>query len=93
MTYAECVNKVEYNKDFMKLMYEEKYNEWNGKYEDDRQLFCNCYKMIMEALDNMYHVTSEMVWVGFNRECKDTEKTMDRIMECFDQLEKMAANF
>jgi len=70
-----------------KNRYEKKYNEWVGKYFNDKQLFCNIYEILIEEMEKMKKVNSDYIGVAFNRLVAEDQETMDRIMKRFQEME------
>jgi hypothetical protein len=73
----------ETKKELLKCLYLKKYNEWNCNFQDDRQLFCNMYEILAEALDDMKNIKNNYIWVGFNYKFAADRETMDNILKRF----------
>lgn len=67
----------------LKNLYAKEYREWNGKYKDDRQLYCNLYEMLVEALEVLSDIENNFIWCAFNKEFREELKIMDDIRERF----------
>lgn len=63
--------------------FEETFNEWEGKFTDDRELFCNLYKMALPEFEKMKKVNSNFINVAFNRLMQEDKSTMKGIIERF----------
>ena len=67
----------------LKNVYGKKYHEWSGKYTDDRQLYCNLYEMLVEALEAIKNIENNFIWCAFNKEFKAELGIMHDIEERF----------
>ena len=59
----------------LKLDFQDLRATWEG-YHDDRRIFCTLYDMLMAALDEMESVTSNLIWVAFNRQFKEEREIL-----------------
>lgn len=76
----ECQHKAA----LLALMYGRYYEAWKDIKTDDRLIFCNTYKMLFEALDEMDNVNSTYIWVAFNAAVReDRAALMDEILVRF----------
>lgn len=73
----------EIKRGYMKLHFEKNYEKWKDKYHDDRLIFCNMYEQLMKAIDDMEHIESYCIRVGFNKEFKRETLTMIDIQNRF----------
>jgi len=64
------------------------FERWNDKFHDDRQLFCNTYKMLIEACEAMKAVENLTIQCAFNEYCKRDREVLEEIVERFKKLEK-----
>ena len=77
------MKSYEVKMNLLKNVYGKKYHEWNGKYKDDRQLYCNLYEMLVEALETMKNIKNNFIWCAFNKEFKEELRIMHDIEERF----------
>ena len=80
----ENVNRAERLRSDLELMYGDLYTEWNGKYHDDRQIYCNIYNQMMEALEALNGMANVYVWVAVRHEMNRDEKVMREIEQKFE---------
>lgn len=69
-----------------KNKFEETFNEWEGNFTDDRELFCNLYRNALPEFEKMKKVNSDFITVAFNRLMKQDQSTMFDIIERFTIL-------
>ncbi|MCC8163488.1 MAG: hypothetical protein LIO86_10110 [Lachnospiraceae bacterium] len=81
--YREGKKKVQIKRDCLELNYGVQYRRWKGVHCDDRQLFCNVYEMLAEALDAMEGVDNTLIWIGFNTQYEKEMKILADIQERF----------
>lgn len=80
----EIIAKVNLGKEVLEFTYGNAYSEWNGKYHDDRLLFCNIYRILLEAYDAMATVENNYIWCAFNHKMEADEKYLKRILKNFN---------
>lgn len=69
--------------DYFKLFYEDTYKGWHEKHVDDRQLFCNMYEQILEALESVKEIDNAYIKVAINHKLKKDSEILDNIMSRF----------
>ena len=67
------------------LLYSKQYQAWNTRYGDDRQLYCNLYLMVTDALaqKEQFEELSPYIRNAINKRVKTDRKTMDNIISRF----------
>lgn len=81
----DIIEKVNLGKKVFEFTYGKAYSEWNEKnYHDDRLIFCNIYRMLLEAYDAMSTVENNYIWCAFNHEIEEDEKRLKRILKNFN---------
>lgn len=73
----------EIKRGYMKLHFKDNYEKWKDKYYDDRLIFCNIYRQLMKAIDEIEHVESYFIRVGFNKIFKEETLQMIDIQNRF----------
>ena len=59
-----------------------------GFFHDDRGVFCNIYRMMMEAMEAMKSVENNSICVAFNRYYDGERKTLEEIYQVFADKER-----
>lgn len=69
---------------YLERKYGEKYNAWKDKgHQDDRQVYCNIYRLQLEALQSLPADPLNYICVAMNDHIKRDREVMDRIQEVF----------
>lgn len=68
--------------EFMQLIYGKKAEEWKDMH-DDRRVYANTYRMILEALESLPEEPNNYVCVAMNRMIGEDRELMDKILEHF----------
>lgn len=66
----------------LRVKYKKYRAEWENQ-DDDRRVFCNIYDMLIEACEDMKHVTNNFIWIAFNRRYNEELQTLDEILARF----------
>jgi len=77
--------------DVLERKFGKHFERWNGKFHDDRQLFCNIYKMLIEACEVMKTVENLTIQCAFNEYCKRDREVLKEIVERFKKIEENPA--
>ncbi len=80
---TEIKGIVQRKRDLFTYYYSKQYKEWNGKYFDDRQVFCNIYSMVLESLEVMKNIDNTYIWCAFNKQYREDCNALDRIKATF----------
>lgn len=67
--------------------FEKYYEEWNNKFSNDKQYFCNLYEVLIQECQNMKNVKSDYINVAFSKKLEKDIETMKRIISTFQNLE------
>ena len=57
---------------------------WDGKFDDDRLVFCNTYRMIVRALDSLSDDPDTLVKCAMNSAFEKEQKSLDAILGYFE---------
>ena len=69
---------------YLKMRYGKKFDEWKDKdYRDDRIIYCNIYRLQLEALQSLPADPINYVCVAMNDHMKRDRETMNQIIEVF----------
>lgn len=69
---------------YLERRYGDKYNEWKDKdYHDDRIIYCNIYRLQLEALQSLPADPLNYICVAMNEHMKRDRESMNRIIEEF----------
>lgn len=79
----KSVEAVKVHTNYIEIMYSKKYEEWNGYFQDDRQLYCNLYRQIFEMYEDYKFCKSSSTKVAINKQFRKDEETMKEIIERF----------
>jgi hypothetical protein len=66
--------------------YKKYYDLWDGKFLDDRQLFCNIYKLVLDAESEIQYVNNNSIHVAWNQKVSEEETVLNRIIKTFEDL-------
>ena len=70
--------------DYLNFFYGKEYDKWaKESHNDDRGLYCNMYKMILEAINAIQHIENNSVLVAMNDYIRDKVQVMDSVLEAF----------
>ncbi|HIJ51316.1 MAG TPA: hypothetical protein HPP54_09740 [Nitrospinae bacterium] len=67
--------------------YQATYEEWFGRFSNDKALFCRIYEIILEELENMKGVKSNYIRVAVMNKMAEDNARLDRIIDQFLKLE------
>lgn len=70
---------------FLKLNYMRYYLRWYGVYNDDRAIYCNLYRQIIDALESVVDDPAPLARVGLNNAIRNNTDAMDRIIANFEE--------
>ena len=59
-------------------------DRWDGRFTDDRIVFCNTYKMIVRALDSLPENPDTFVKCAMNSAFEKEQKSLDAILGYFE---------
>ena len=69
---------------YLERRYGDKYNEWKDKdYTDDRIIYCNIYRLQLEALQSLPADPLNYICVAMNHHMQEDRETMNAIREVF----------
>lgn len=75
----------EFKLDYMHYFFAEKYDEWvNADVHDDRRVFTNMYRMIINALNQLPDEPDNYICVAMNKSMHEDIDVMKRIMRHFE---------
>ena len=67
----------------LKMLYGPLAEAWRGITSDDRLVFCNIYRRMLEALNSLPDEPLNYVCVAMNHALQDDRKILDRIAAAF----------
>lgn len=68
----------------IKARFGDKADKWqNGGYHDDRVIYCNLYKLMLNALDELPDQPCNYIRVAMNHKMREDCKTLAEIREVF----------
>ena len=69
---------------YLKFKYGKKYEEWKDQdLHDDRIVYCNIYRLQLEALESLPAEPLNYICVAMNHHMKEDRETLDSILENF----------
>lgn len=69
----------------LKLNYMRYYMRWYGLYNDDRAIYCNMYRQIIDALESVVDNPAPLARVGLNNAIRGNMDAMDKIIANFKE--------
>lgn len=69
----------------LKLNYMHYYLRWYGLYNDDRSIYCNMYRQIIDALESVVDDPALLARVGLNNAIRANMNAMDKIIANFKE--------
>lgn len=69
----------------LKLNYIHYYLMWYGLYKDDRAIYCNLYRQIIDALESVVDNPAPLARFGLNNAIRGNMDTMDKIIANFKE--------
>lgn len=72
---------------YLETHYGKKAQEWEGQYQDDRQLFCNIYNRLINAYQEAAkkRIQSNLIWCALHDRRNQAEETLKDIMQFFER--------
>lgn len=77
------IDKVNNKRSWLRFTYGDYVRQWEGIFNDDRQLFCNMYNQILDAIDDLEFCKNPIMFCAFNDYVKKDYEVMNRIIERF----------